>query len=121
MTLNNNYLQGIAKLIIGEAVSIPSHMAFGSTTGTITAADTETSGEFDRVTLDTPERDVAIAKLIATRPGATAANEVMQNIGVWNGASSSDELWANFLISSFTHTTDFDLEVQHWVSITQSN
>lgn len=121
MTLNNNYLEGIAKLIIGEGVSIPSYLAFGSDFDVITSADIVTSGEFDRVVLSTPERDVAIAKLIGLRTGATAANEVVQNIGVWNGASSTDGLWANFLVSSFIHTSDFDLEVQHWVSITQVN
>ena len=112
--INNNYLTGVAKLVLGQDVDIPSHMAYGSDSGTLTADDLEVSGEFDRIELSTGERDENIAKFIGLRTGAVADNETMSIVGILTSSAGGD-LWVNTLLSSFIHTTDFDFEVQFWM------
>lgn len=115
--INDNYLEGLAKLMTGEAYTIPSHLAFGSTTGTLSATDLITSGEFDRNALSNLERSDNVARFIGSRSSAEANNEVIRVVGFHNSASlaSSGNLQANFLVSSLIHTTDFDVEVELWV------
>jgi len=115
--INDNYIEGLAKLMTGEAYVIPSYMAFGSTTGTLTAVDLVTSGEFDRNALDSVERIGSTAKFIGSRSSVEANNEVINVVGLHNVVTlaSSGNLQANFLVASLVHTSDFDVEVEFWV------
>lgn len=120
--INDNYLNGMAKLAVGEAYTIPSHLAFGSTTGTITSADLVTSGEFDRNALDSDSQSTNVAKYIGSRSSATAGNEYINVISFVNSSTlrGSGDIQSNFLISSLLHTTSFDVEVEWWVSFNRS-
>ena len=113
--INDSYLEGAAGLVIGQSIDIPSHMAFGSTFGTLTGADIITSGEFDRVSLSTGERSGAIAKHIGLRSSASASSDgdLIQVVGIHTSSAGGD-LWTNMLLSSLLHTTDFDVEVEMW-------
>ena len=73
--INDNYLNGIAQLMTGESYTITSFLAFGSTTGVLTSADTETSGEFDRNALDSSASSGVVAKFIGSRNSVEAGNE----------------------------------------------
>ena len=112
--INDNYLEGLAKLVVGESVTIPSHMAFGSSNDDLTASDTTLAGEFDRISLETGETNGTIAKIIGVRSSVDADDETVFDIGLFNAASNGN-LWSATLISSLLHTTDFDLEVQFWI------
>ena len=114
--INNNLLQGVAALLAGSSYTIPSHLAFGSTTGTLTAADIITSGEFDRNALDSKTTTGATARLSGGRISTEANNEQVAMVGLHNSAtlSSSNNLQAAFLVSSLIHTTSFDIDVEFW-------
>jgi hypothetical protein len=115
--INDNFLYGAAKLMAGESYTIPSHMAFGSTFGTLTANDISTSGEFDRNALDSLSTTNNIVKFVGRRLSTEASDETIQLVGLHNasGLASTGNLQANVLLSSLIHTTDFDLEVEFWM------
>lgn len=114
--INDNYLDGLAKLMTGESYDIPSHMAFGSTTGTLTANDVVTSGEFDRNAIDSANSTNNIAKIIGRRISSEAGSETIRLVSLTNSStvSGSNDIQGNFLTSSIIHTTDFDFEVEFW-------
>ena len=113
----NNYLNGVAIKMTGGSYTIPSHMAFGSTTGTLTATDIVTSGEFDRNALDSATQVDYVAKFVGRRLSTEANSEVINVAGLHNTSTlaSSGNLQTNMLIASLVHTTDFDVEVEFWV------
>lgn len=119
----NNLLLYIAadKLIGGTTYNIPAYMAFGSTTGTLTAADTVTSGEFDRNALTSTSRTDNIAKYSCTRTSTEANNEYINVVGLHNssGLASSGNLVANMLVASLLHTTAFDVDIEFWISVSR--
>jgi len=115
--INNNYLMGLAQLMNGESYTIPSYLAFGSTTGTLTAADTVTSGEFDRNILSSTPRSGTVAKFVGSRSAAEANSEVVNVVSLVNasGLGGSGDVQSNFLVASLIHTTSFDVDVEFWV------
>jgi hypothetical protein len=120
--INDNFLNGMAGLLIGESVTIPSYLAFGSTTGTLTAQDTITSGEFDRNIYTTTERIGNVSKYSFLRTGgevATSSGQYINVIGLMN-SSAGGSLWANTLVSSLLHTTAFDLDIELWFTISRN-
>jgi hypothetical protein len=120
--INDNYLNGMAKLAAGQSYVIPSYLAIGSTTGTITASDTQTSGEFDRNVLDTPVVSTNVVKYIGSRTSAEASNEYVNVVSFVNVSTlrGTGDIQANFLIPSLLHTTAFDIEFELWVSFNRS-
>lgn len=120
--INDNFLLGMAKLAGGQSYTIPSHLAFGSTTGTLTSADLVTSGEFDRNALSTPDVATNVVKYIGSRSSVEGDNTYINVIGLHNTSTpySSGDLQANFLVPSLLHTTSFDIEVEFWVSFNRS-
>lgn len=120
--INDNYLNGMAKLASGESYTIPSHLAFGSTTGTLSSADLITSGEFDRNSLDDQASATNVAKYFGSRSSAEANNEYINILSFTNSDTlrGSGDIQANFLVSSLLHTTSFDIEVEMWVSFNRS-
>lgn len=119
--INDNFLAGAAKLMVGESYTIPSYMAFGSSTGTLTSADTKTSGEFDRNALDSKSSTNATSKFVGSRSSVEALNETVQLIGLHNAATlySSGNLQVNTLIASLIHTTSFDISAEFWVTFSR--
>lgn len=118
--INDNLLNGVASLLGGDAYTIISHTAFGSTTGTIAGEDTITSGEFDRNALDAATTVVDNqVRYFGRRSSVEAGNEFINIIGWHNSATlaSSGNLQANFLVPSLLHTTDFDVECELWVNV----
>jgi len=115
--INDNYLSGLAKLMVGASYSIPSHGAVGSTTGTLTATDIVTSGEFDRDTLSF-DRSLNTSKFGFVRSASEAGNEVINVASFTNSATpfGTSDIQVNMLIASLTHTTDFDVEIEAWVT-----
>ncbi len=115
--INDNYLNGLASLMAGTSYDLPGWMAFGSTTGTLTANDLVTTDEFDRNALDSSSTTNNIVKMVGRRLGTTAAGETIRNVGVHNIVTddSSGYLQLNMLTSGIVHTSDFDLEVEFWV------
>ena len=116
--INDEYLNGLAKLMIGESFTIPSYVAFGSTSYTLSGQDNSIQGEFDRIILSSTNRSNNLAKFICSRSSSDAGNETINVVELVNSASlgSSGNLQVAFLISSLVHTTDFDLEVEFWVN-----
>jgi len=116
--INDNYLEGLAQLMTGESYTITSHLAFGSTTGTLTSADIITSGEFDRNALSSSASSGAVAKFIGSRDSTEAGDEYINIVSFVNSASAggSGDIQTNMLISSLLHTTDFTVEVEMWVT-----
>ena len=114
--INNRFLNGVASLSVGASFTIPSYLAFGSTTGVLTADDAVTSGEFDRNVLDTLTSVDNVAKFIGTRSSAEASDEIFRVAGLHNSSTlaSSDNLQANFLVGSLVHTTDFAIQTEFW-------
>lgn len=114
--INDNYLNGVALKMANGSYTIPSHLAFGSTTGTLTAADIITSGEFDRNPLSTIEANSNIVKYIGNRLSVEASNEIINVIGLHNasGLASTGNVQANMLLPALVHTTAFDINVEFW-------
>lgn len=119
--INNNLLTGIAKMLAGESYTIPSYLAFGSTTGTITATDTSASGEFDRNALDSDDRTDYTIKYIGRRLSTEAGSETINNVALVNSSTlaSTGNIQANALIASLVHTTSFDVDVEFWITISR--
>ena len=119
--INDNMLSGVAALLVGSSYTIPAYLAFGSTTGTLAAADTITSGEFSRTALTSTAQSVAIAKFIGSRSSASANNEYINMVGLHNAATlrSSGNLQGAFLVASLLHTTAFDVGVEFWIEATR--
>lgn len=120
--INDNYIEGCAKLLTGEAYTLPSHLAFGSTTGVLASNDTITSGEFDRNALDSKASANNVSKYIGTRSSVEASGETINVVGMHNTGAlgASGDLQLNFLVPSLVHTTSFDVEVEAWVSFNRS-
>lgn len=116
--INNKFLYGLASLMAGSSYDVPSHLAFGSDSDTITASDVITSGEFDRNALDYSEATSNTVKFVGGRSSGEADNDYINVIGLHNAATlaSSDNLQANFLVPSLLHTSAFDLNVELWVT-----
>lgn len=117
--INDNLLNGTATLLAGGAYNVISHLAYGSTTGTITSADLITSGEFDRDAITGASVAANTVTYVCTRSSAVANNEIVNCIGFHNSAIlvSSGNLQANMLVASLIHTTDFDIEVELVISV----
>lgn len=113
--INDEYLLGVAKLMTGETYNIPSYMAFGSDSTTISAADEVISGEFERNPLDSSESSLNVAKFLFNRSSAVANNEYINVVGLHNSSSGSGNLMAAFAVSSLLHTSDFDVDIEYWV------
>ena len=120
--INDNFLNGMASLAGGQSYTLPSHLAFGSTTGTLTSADLITSGEFDRNAVSTPVVATNVVKFIGSRSSVEGDNNYINVIGFHNSgtAYSSGNLQTNFLVPSLLHTTSFDIEVEFWISFNRS-
>jgi UDP-glucose 4-epimerase len=120
--INNNLLYGVAALLAGSSYTIPSHMAFGSTTGTLTADDIITSGEFDRNALSSKTYTLNKVTYEAVIIASEASNKYVNVIGLHNDGTlgSSGNLQANFLVSSLLHTTAFDLSAELWITFERS-
>ena len=116
--INDNYLNGLAQLMTGESYNITSHLAFGSTTGTLTATDVVTSGEFDRNPLDNSLTSGMVAKFIGSRSSTEAGNERINLISFVNSdvASGTGDIQANMLVASLLHTSAFSVEAEMWIT-----
>ena len=116
--INDNFINGAAKLMVAESYTIPSYMAFGSIYGTLGSADTITSGEFDRNILDSKSTNNGTAKFLGSRSSVEAGNQTLQIIGLHNTSTlySSSNLQVNTLIASLIHTTSFDISAEFWVT-----
>jgi hypothetical protein len=119
--INNNLLNGIASLLTGGTFNIPSHLAFGSTTGTLTATDVVTSGEFDRNALSSDSSSTNTATFIGSRTSVEANNEAINLISLVNSAtvSGSNDIMSNFLMPSIIHSTSFDISIELTYTITR--
>jgi hypothetical protein len=117
--INNNLLNGIASLLGAEAYTLPSHLAIGSTTGILSAADTVTSGEFDRNALDSDVVTNNLIKFVGRRLSTEANNEVVNIISLVNSNTlfGTGDIQAAFLVPSLVHTTNFDIDVEFWIRI----
>lgn len=115
--INDNYLEGLAKLMAGESYTVVSHLAFGSTTGTLTSADTVTSGEFDRNAIDSSASSGNTVKFIGSRDSTEASDEYINLVSFVNSGSASGtgDIQTNMLVASLLHTTDFSVEIEMWV------
>lgn len=117
--INDNLLNGIAKLLGAEAYTLPSHLAFGSTYGVLGAADTVTSGEFDRNALDSDVVTLNLIKYVGRRIAGDANNEYVNLITLVNSSSlyGTGDIQAAFLVPSLIHTTSFDIDAEFWIRI----
>lgn len=107
--INNNMLYGLAGLAVGNAITIPSYLAIGSTDGTLTSTDTVSSGELSRIALTTKSSVNNIITWDVVKPSATATSIPINNIGLWS-SSVGGSLWASFLTSSIIQSTSFDID-----------
>jgi hypothetical protein len=113
--INDEFLEGMATLASGGSYTVISHLAFGSTSGTITATDLITSGEFERDTIDSTTSTGNTVTYVGSRSSAVADGTTYINVVGWHNAStlaSSGNLQANFLLPSLLQTTSFDLEFE---------
>lgn len=99
-----------ASLLGGGSPAVPSHLAFGSTEVTPGATDTSIPGEFDRLALDSVGVVNNVVTFSVIRTGATAANEYINVIGLFNDATAGD-LCVENVVTSLLHTSNFDVEV----------
>jgi len=115
--INNNYLNGLASLMASESYTVVSHLAFGSTTGTLTATDTVTSGEFDRNAISSKAATGNTVKYIGSRDSTEAGNEYINVTSFVNSStvSGSNDIQTNMLVSSLLHTSDFTVEIETWI------
>ncbi len=117
--INTKLLNGVASLLGGSTFSIPSYLAFGSTTGTLTSGDVITSGEFDRNILDSKIVTDNTVKFYGSRISTEANNEYINIISMTNSATlnGSNDIMSNFLLPSLLHTTSFDINVEVWLEV----
>lgn len=114
--INNNTLTGIADLICGNAVSIPSHLALSSTAPTFTPTDTTLSGEFGtRITL-TKARSGTVAKLSATRVASSSTSTPINSLATFSSITSGN-IWSAMLVPSLLQTTNFDVDFEMWINM----
>lgn len=114
--INNATLTGIADLIVGNTVSIPSYLALSSDSPTLGPADTTLTGEFGSRIALTKSRSGTVAQLSATRLAASSTSTAINAIGMFT-ASSSGNLWSEMLIPSLVQTTNFDVAFESWINI----
>jgi hypothetical protein len=112
--INNNMLYGLGDLTIGNAVTIPSHMALGSTSNSLSSGDIITSGEFVRLPLLTKSRTGNLIKMETLFAGGIASSLPINVVGLFNSSAVGD-LWANMLMASITQTTSFDIDIEVWM------
>jgi hypothetical protein len=112
--INNNMLYGVGDLVLGNTVSIPSHMALGSVSDTLSSGDLVTSGEFKRQAFTTTSRTGNVIKFQTLFTGALASSLPINVLGLMNSSVGGD-LWANMLMSSILQTSAFDIDVELWV------
>jgi hypothetical protein len=119
--INDNLLNGVATLLSGGSFTIPSYLAFGSTTGTLTATDIITSGEFDRNALSSDSNTTNTVTYIGSRLGSEASSQTINIISLVNSstANGSNDIISNFLLPSVIHTTSFDINVEVTYTITR--
>lgn len=118
--INDALLIGIAKKLNNESFTLPSYLAFGSTSITPSATDTSVAGEFDRNPV-TSTRSTNIIKYIGTRLATEASNQIIYNTALVNSSTllAGSTIMANTVIASLTHTTDFDIDVEYWFTISR--
>jgi hypothetical protein len=117
--INDNFINGIASLLAGSTYTIPSYLAFGSTTTTLTTTDVYTPEEFDRNVLDSKGVSTNVVRYIGSRLSTEAHNELICDIALVNSATlrGSYDIQSSFLVSSLTHSTSFDISVEYWFTI----
>ena len=120
--INDNILNGIAAKLAGGSYTIPSHLAFGSTSGTLTVNDIITSGEFDRNALSSVTNTTNVVKFIGARLSTEANNETTNIISLVNSGTlrGSGDIQVNFLIPSLIHTTSYDMNIEVWLTINRA-
>lgn len=115
--INNDMLYGIGDLLIGNNVTIPSHMTLGSVSDTLSSGDIITSGEFKRQAFTSTTRIGNIVKYATLFTGATASSLAINSVGLFNSSVGGD-LWANMLMSSILQTSAFDIDIEMWFQFT---
>lgn len=113
--INDNMLYMAAQRLAGSTtIPLPSYLAFGSSTGTLTASDVITSGEFDRNALTSITPNLSTVTYSGTRSAAEANNERLFLVSLVNSGTAygSSDIISNFLMSSMIHTTSFDLNFE---------
>ena len=112
-------LTTIPKLLIGSSVDVPSHLAFSSDDITPQYADTSISGEAGaRISFSASEADGNAVIYTGTRTSVVPpAGGTYLNVSALEDASTGGNMWASALLSSLLHTTSFDLEIRHQITI----
>lgn len=116
--INDEFPIGIAKLLAGESFTIPSHLAFGSTSFTPASGDTYLPGEFDRNAVSVSRVSNQV-KFVGSRTSSENNNETLYNTALVNSSvlASSNNIMADNVFASLLLTTDFDTEIEYWFTI----
>jgi hypothetical protein len=111
MTIYDAMLNGVSKLVSGESNVTVSAMLISSVSSDIVGS------EFDRITTSNSSSGVN-SLFEMTRSSVSANNEVLAGVGLMTSISGG-ELWADTVMSSLVHTTDFDFEVVYQIKFSK--
>jgi len=116
MTIMDNLLNDMAKTLIGDTFTAPTHGAWSSTAITIDPTDTTLSGEFGTRSTMVGSRILNEVTFTGLRTGASVTSstgERLNSMGLFNAASVGT-LHSEALVTSVLHTSDFDVELD-WI------
>lgn len=113
MTLTNTFLNETIKLVVGVEMTPPSHIAFSSTVIDMNPASTTLVGEYGPRSETNNTHSLNEATFSAIRSGALpgSSGDTINSFGLLS-SSSDGLLYAQGLVSSLLHTSDFDVEVE---------
>lgn len=110
--INNYTLEQLSKAFNGESFTVPSYIAFSSTTKTLSPSDTSLGGELDRSVLSNTRVDNVVT-FTGIRSGAnvTGSGDIIKSMGLF-ASSTAGTVMPQALVPNVLHSSTFDLEVE---------
>lgn len=112
MVVLNNMLNEMAQALAGSSYVLPSYLAFGSDTLSISVSDSAITGEIGSRSATTNSTASASVTFNAIRTGASVASSAGEslNAAYLISASSGGTLLSELTLPSLLHTTNFDID-----------
>lgn len=116
----DNFLTEMAKAMNGESTNMPSHLAYGSTTMTISTDTSSITGEFGSRDSITGARTTNVVTFNGLKSGSTvgSSGETLFTFSLWNSSGSGD-LHSAVLVPSILHTSSFDIDTDWQFTVTR--
>lgn len=110
--INDNFLTALAKLMNSESASMPSYLAYGSSTMVVETDSSSLVDEYNNRDAVSGSRSGTVVTFNGLRSGSVvgSAGDTLYTVGLYDSVSGGN-LMSAVLTSSILHTSSFDIDI----------